>query len=71
MLAASDAVGMGLNLQIRRIIFLSLNKFDGVSDRRLTAAETKQIAGRAGRCGRAGESMVCHWQGVTGRLWSM
>ncbi|KAL4857153.1 DExH-box ATP-dependent RNA helicase DExH16 [Chlorella vulgaris] len=50
-LAASDAVGMGLNLSIRRIIFTSIRKWDGTADRQLTAAEIKQIAGRAGRYG--------------------
>ncbi len=45
-LVASDAVGMGLNLNIRRIIFSTLEKFDGTSMRALTVAEIKQIAGR-------------------------
>jgi hypothetical protein len=44
-LVASDAVGMGLNLNIRRIIFSTLEKFDGTSMRALTVAEIKQIAG--------------------------
>ena len=48
-LAASEAVGLGLNLAIRRVVFTSLQKFDGTSQRALTAAEVKQIAGRAGR----------------------
>lgn len=50
-LAASDAVGMGLNLAIRRVIFTKMTKFDGRKERALTAAEVKQIAGRAGRYG--------------------
>ncbi|EFN55101.1 hypothetical protein CHLNCDRAFT_135006 [Chlorella variabilis] len=50
-LAASDAVGMGLNLAIRRIIFTSLSKYDGTAERALTTAEIKQVAGRAGRYG--------------------
>lgn len=50
-LVASDAVGMGLNLNIRRIIFSKLEKFDGVEMRKLTIPEIKQIAGRAGRYG--------------------
>jgi hypothetical protein len=45
-LVASDAVGMGLNLNIRRIIFSTLEKFDGTSMRALTVAEIKQIAGQ-------------------------
>jgi hypothetical protein len=44
-------VGMGLNLAIRRVVFTSLSKFDGISERLLTVSEIKQIAGRAGRCG--------------------
>lgn len=42
-------LGMGLNLSIGRIIFSALDKFDGTTNRRLTDAEIKQIAGRAGR----------------------
>ncbi|MDE7244191.1 MAG: hypothetical protein K2O18_09470 [Oscillospiraceae bacterium] len=48
---ATDAIGMGVSLPIRRIIFCQTTKFDGVSRRDLTAAEIKQIAGRAGRFG--------------------
>ncbi|KAL3359539.1 hypothetical protein AABB24_016209 [Solanum stoloniferum] len=48
-LVASDAIGMGLNLNISRIIFSTLQKFDGVEVRDLTVPEIKQIAGRAGR----------------------
>jgi len=48
-LIASDAIGMGLNLNIQRVIFASLSKFDGVSVRALEPTEVKQIAGRAGR----------------------
>lgn len=40
---------MGLNLAIGRVIFSALEKFDGKVDRRLSDAEIKQIAGRAGR----------------------
>ncbi|KAK9009537.1 hypothetical protein V6N11_036069 [Hibiscus sabdariffa] len=50
-LVASDAIGMGLNLNISRIIFSSLKKFDGFEQRYLTIPEIKQIAGRAGRYG--------------------
>lgn len=50
-LAASDAVGMGLNLSIRRIVFTTLTKYDGRRERQLTPAEIRQIAGRAGRFG--------------------
>jgi len=57
-LVATDAIGMGLNLPIRRVIFSTVRKFDGVSHRRLTAAEIQQIAGRAGRFGRYPEGLV-------------
>lgn len=48
---ATDAIGMGLNLPVRRIVFLQADKFDGVSRRPLLVSEIKQIAGRAGRFG--------------------
>lgn len=44
-LVASDAIGMGLNLNISRIIFSTMKKFDGFENRDLTVAEVKQIAG--------------------------
>ncbi|GAA6020242.1 hypothetical protein JCM10207_004383 [Rhodosporidiobolus poonsookiae] len=50
-LVASDAVGMGLNLKIRRIVFESLHKWDGQAEIRLPTPQIKQIAGRAGRFG--------------------
>ncbi|XP_009335292.2 DExH-box ATP-dependent RNA helicase DExH16, mitochondrial [Pyrus x bretschneideri] len=50
-LVASDAIGMGLNLNISRIIFSTMMKFDGFEMRELTVPEVKQIAGRAGRYG--------------------
>ncbi|KAL2349464.1 hypothetical protein Fmac_003464 [Flemingia macrophylla] len=50
-LVASDAIGMGLNLNISRIIFSTMKKFDGFGMRELTVPEIKQIAGRAGRYG--------------------
>ena len=48
---STDAIGMGLNLPIRRIIFLETEKFDGVERRELKPEEIRQIAGRAGRFG--------------------
>lgn len=48
-LVASDAVGMGLNLSIKRIIFESSQKNDGIGMRTLKVSEIKQIGGRAGR----------------------
>ncbi len=48
---ATDAIGMGINLPIRRVVFMNTTKFDGVGKRRLLAEEIRQIAGRAGRYG--------------------
>ncbi len=48
-LVATDAIGMGLNLDVVHVAFAGLAKFDGSRRRRLTAAEMAQIAGRAGR----------------------
>ena len=48
-IVATDAIGMGLNLDITHVAFASLTKFDGVRQRRLIPAEMAQIAGRAGR----------------------
>ncbi|TCJ03442.1 helicase-related protein [Cytobacillus praedii] len=50
-IVSTDAIGMGLNLPIRRIVFLENEKFDGTRRRLLTSQEVKQIAGRAGRKG--------------------
>ncbi|MBS5522776.1 MAG: ATP-dependent helicase [Clostridiales bacterium] len=48
---ATDAIGMGLNLPVRRIVFVQTEKFDGTLRRALKTQEIKQIAGRAGRYG--------------------
>jgi ATP-dependent RNA helicase SUPV3L1/SUV3 len=48
-LVATDAIGMGLNLQIEHVVFTGLVKFDGLGPRGLSPAEVAQIAGRAGR----------------------
>lgn len=48
-LVATDAIGMGLNMDIAHVAFAGLSKFDGRRHRRLTVAEMAQIAGRAGR----------------------
>jgi hypothetical protein len=48
-LVATDAIGMGLNLPIDRVIFTRLDKWDGHEVRPLTGSETRQVAGRAGR----------------------
>lgn len=56
---ATDAIGMGLNLPIRRVLFDAFEKFDGIQQRALTPEEIRQIAGRAGRQG-------MHMQGHVG-----
>ncbi|SPZ49171.1 ski2-like helicase [Sarcina ventriculi] len=50
-LVSTDAIGMGVNLPIKRIVFMSIKKFDGDDVRELTSQEVKQVAGRAGRKG--------------------
>src|SRR5690349_14076971 len=60
-LIATDAIGMGLNLDVDHVAFASDRKFDGYQFRRLNAAELAQIAGRAGRATRDGTF------GTTGR----
>ncbi|MEQ5775366.1 disulfide oxidoreductase [Thalassospira sp. NFXS8] len=61
-LIATDAIGMGLNLDLQHVAFAALSKFDGQFHRSLSAAETAQIAGRAGRHMNDGSF------GVTGNL---
>ncbi len=53
-LVATDAIGMGLNLDVSHVAFAALHKFDGHRTRRLTVTEMAQIAGRAGRHHRDG-----------------
>ncbi len=60
-LVATDAIGMGLNLDVDHVAFASDRKFDGYQFRQLSAAEMAQIAGRAGRAQRDGTF------GTTGR----
>jgi len=48
-LVATDAIGMGINMDINNISFSNLKKFDGKKTRRLNLSEISQIAGRAGR----------------------
>jgi ATP-dependent RNA helicase SUPV3L1/SUV3 len=57
-LIATDAIGMGLNLPIRRVLFSTTTKFDGVDDRSINESEVHQIAGRAGRYGMHEEGFV-------------
>ena len=49
---STDAIAMGMNLPIQRVVFLENEKFDGDMVRMLTDAEIKQIAGRSGRYGK-------------------
>jgi ATP-dependent RNA helicase SUPV3L1/SUV3 len=61
-LVATDAIGMGLNMDVDHVAFAETRKFDGRRMRRLTAAELAQIAGRAGRFrsdGTFGETGEC------------
>lgn len=53
-IVATDAIGMGLNLDLHHVAFAALSKFDGRRKRRLIPAEMGQIAGRAGRHQRDG-----------------
>jgi ATP-dependent RNA helicase SUPV3L1/SUV3 len=53
-LVATDAIGMGLNLDIDHVAFTALGKFDGKGPRPLRPAEVAQVAGRAGRHARDG-----------------
>jgi ATP-dependent RNA helicase SUPV3L1/SUV3 len=57
-LVATDAIGMGLNLPIQRVLFSTMTKFDGQEDRPLSESEVHQIAGRAGRFGIHEEGFV-------------
>ena len=57
-LIATDAIGMGLNLPIRRVLFSTMTKFDGQADRTINESEVHQIAGRAGRYGMHEEGFV-------------
>ena len=59
-LVATDAIGLGLNLPIRRVLFSALEKYDGKARRPLTPSEIRQVAGRAGRFGLA----EAGWAGV-------
>jgi ATP-dependent RNA helicase SUPV3L1/SUV3 len=48
-MVATDAIGMGLNMDVNHVAFAAVRKFDGRSERALTASEVAQVAGRAGR----------------------
>jgi ATP-dependent RNA helicase SUPV3L1/SUV3 len=63
-LVATDAIGMGLNLDIDHVAFAALTKFDGEDVRRLSESEVGQIAGRAGRHVKNGTFGVCTSQAL-------
>ena len=82
-LVATDAIGMGLNMDVDHVAFAGLGKFDGHRPRRLTAAEIAQIAGRAGRGMRDGtfgttaecpplddELVAARWRPIASTRWS-
>lgn len=57
-IVATDAIGMGLNLPVKRIVFLETEKFNGRSMRPLQPSEIQQVAGRAGRFGMFDKGLV-------------
>jgi len=67
-LVATDAIGMGLNMDVAHVAFAGLHKFDGRRRRRLTVAEMAQIAGRAGRHQRDGTFGALAEEGPEGFL---
>jgi len=69
-LVATDAIGMGLNMDVTHVAFAGLEKFDGHRDRRLTISEMAQIAGRAGRHQRDGTFGTLSLGGESGPAFS-
>ena len=69
-LVATDAIGMGLNMDVSHVAFAGLEKFDGRRERRLTIAEMAQIAGRAGRHQRDGSFGTLGLGGEAGAAFS-
>lgn len=57
-IVSTDAIGMGINLPIRRVLFAQTDKYDGTGIRDLLPSEIKQIGGRAGRLGKFDEGFV-------------
>ena len=62
-LVATDAIGMGLNLPIARVVLSVTRKYDGREERELNASEIRQIGGRAGRFGMHEEGRVAVLEG--------
>ncbi|KAL1868753.1 hypothetical protein VTK73DRAFT_3505 [Phialemonium thermophilum] len=66
-IVASDAIGMGLNLEIKRVIFEAVTKYDGGGHRVLTVPEVRQIGGRAGRYRTAAQDIKDNHTDTTSR----
>ena len=67
-LSATDAIGQGLNLPIKRVLFTTLHKFNGIEVVPLPTSEVHQIAGRAGRFSHAEVGYVGVLEGIPGAL---
>jgi len=67
---ATDAIGLGLNLPLDRVIFYEVDKFDGENNRPLSQGELMQIAGRAGR-GPGAAGLVAALSPATAAGWPM
>jgi len=65
---ATDAIGMGLNLPVARVVFTTAKKFDGISEDILAPWLTHQIAGRAGRFGLHEAGLVAGFDEHTHRI---
>jgi ATP-dependent RNA helicase SUPV3L1/SUV3 len=65
---ATDAIGMGMNLPIRRVLFHAVEKFDGYSMRPLDVTECLQIGGRAGRYGQHAKGYVGAFSAANARF---
>uniref|UniRef100_A0ABX1N4S6 RNA helicase n=1 Tax=Aromatoleum buckelii TaxID=200254 RepID=A0ABX1N4S6_9RHOO len=65
---ATDAIGMGLNLPVARVVFSTAKKFDGISEDLLAPWLTHQIAGRAGRFGLHEAGLVAGFDDHTHRI---
>ncbi|MDO9600543.1 MAG: helicase-related protein [Azoarcus sp.] len=65
---ATDAIGMGLNLPVARVVFTTAKKFDGISEDILPPWLTQQIAGRAGRFGLHEAGLVAGFDDHTHRI---
>lgn len=62
-LVATDAIGMGLNLPVARVVLSTTRKYDGREERELNSSEIRQIGGRAGRFGMHEEGRVAVLEG--------